>query len=376
MSLAARVRASVGFHGRQLALSVAHNVALAPNGIPDRPRVYLPSALHRRHPCWETYETHPPLAYVAYPVAEMAHWFTCTPRLLRKSFIIEVEHVLAMGRDISDWSRGLRAVTRINETIASDRCRDVLFFSRGLAEHSRPYVWPELWPKLSVVRLAYPSQDVYVPPPRPFTILTIASRWSDKGVPEVLDVFRALRQSFGREVRMILVCDVVPADVTLPDGVEHVNVPRMDDAMKALMYRAADALVLPCYSETICCFNEAYAFAVPVVTTRIHHGDEFVVEGETGHLVDAPVHSYSGGYGVRWRTWPEFLDDLARRRRRGELGPVVDATLEALRGMIRDRDRLARMRSAARRFHAAHLTPERRNEKLRAAYARATQSTP
>ena len=356
---------------RLLARAVPHNAALLRHGVPEGPRVYLPARWHRMHTCWDTYETHPPVPYAAYPLARLAHWFTCAPRISPKPFVIEVEHVLAMGGDVSDWPRGLAAVERINRTIASRRCRGVLFFSRGLLEHSRPYVRPELWPKLSVIHLAYPRQEVAEPPSGPFTVLTIASRWSDKGVPEALDVYRGLRQRFGREVRMILVTAVKPADVTLPEGVEHLDVAKLDAATRARVYRAAHALLLPCYSETICCFNEAYAFGVPVITTRIHHGDEFVREGQTGHLVEAPVHSYSDGYGTRWRTWADFLADLDRRRRRGQLRPVVDAALEAASGLIRDRDRLPAMRAAARRFHAARFSPEARNERLLAAYARA-----
>jgi len=37
------------------------------------------------------------------------------------------------------------------------------------------------------------------------------------------------------------------------------------------------------------------------ITTRIHHGEDFVREGDDGYMVDPPFFAYSDGLGTRWK---------------------------------------------------------------------------
>ncbi len=90
-------------------------------------------------------------------------------------------------------------------------------FSSGLVEHLKTFVSPDLWPKLDYVYPAYPLQPEYSRPSgEPFTVLTIASRFSDKGVPEALKAYGILRERHGERVRMRLICQDVPQGYPLP----------------------------------------------------------------------------------------------------------------------------------------------------------------
>lgn len=241
-------------------------------------------------------------------------------------------------------------------------------------EHFKGFLHADLWHKLAHVYPAYPTQPEYRRPPgEPFTILVIASRFSDKGVPEALEAYRILRERHGAAVRMLLVSQVVPPDYPLPKGVSHYNTPQMSEGLKAQIYRSSDVLFIPCYSETAACFTEASAFGVPVITTRIHHGDEFVRDGVTGYLLETPVFIYSADFGRRWRTAEDFLGDLVAMRERGELGGVVEQAVERLEAMMSGGVDLAAMRGAARRFHAERFSPEVRNHRLRQLYAAALE---
>lgn len=355
---------------RQAVRALRHNVALLRNGLGEAPRVYLSASRIAEHPTWRTYQSDPPTRYVAYPLARIGHWFGAAPRVLRKPFVVEVEHVLAMARDIGDWQRGLRSLDRINRDIAACECRVVLTVTEGTVEHSKRYVRPELWEKLDYVYPAYPAQDVRPAAARPFTIASIASRWSDKGMPEVLDAYAALRQRFGNDVRMTIVASKVPDNTVLSKDINVIEVARMDVAMKERIFRSADLLLLPCYSDTAACFPEAYAFGVPVISTRIQHGDEFVRDGRTGYLVDPPVFVYSDDYGRRWTSWQEFQADVERVRARGELRAVTEAMIDGATRLILDRCLHARMSSEARQFHRECFSIEARNEKLRRIYCR------
>lgn len=353
--------------------TLRHNMRLAARWRGDRPSVYFHDVTG--HGIWRTYSTHPPLRYAPYVIAELCHRLNRLPVRPWKTHVVEAEHVLytAPG-DMADWRRVVDNRAELSRLLGHERCKTLLTFSAGLVEHCKHYVHPHLWPKLDYVYPAYPSQpECERLEDAPFTILIIASRFSDKGIPEALRAHEILRRRHGAAVQTILVSQAIPRGYRLPEGVTHFNTPKMSEGLKARLYRSADVLLAPCYSETVACFTEAYAFGVPVITTRIHHGDEFVREGITGYLVDAPLFPYSDGFGVRWAGWEEFLSDLEIRRERGELDNVVDQVVDRLEGMVTGRADMAAMRGAARQFHAAQFSPEVRNRKLLRIYAEALE---
>lgn len=340
------------------------------------PRVYLHNV--HPHPVFGTYLSHPTMTYAPYPVAELCHWVDMLPKesLLRKPHIVEVEHPLIFSenrhRPMADWFRIYEDNVAINEKIARPECRRVITFSAGLVEHTKQFVHRDLWHKLEFAYPAFPAQPEWERQTgQPFNLLVIASRFSDKGVPEAIEAFRRLRERHGRDVTMTLVSQDVPAGYPLPEGLTLHDMPRMDKEFKQRVYRAADVLLLPCYSETAACFTEACAYGVPIVTTRIHHGDEFVKDGVNGHLLHAPVFIYSQDYGTRWRTAEEFWADLNAMRERGDLEGVTEQIVDRIERMMNDSTEMQSMRDQARRMHRERFSPEVRNEKLSRLYLEA-----
>lgn len=364
-----------------------YNLRFAARWRGQRPAVYLHNFMPS--PIWNTYKTHPPLRYAPYPIAQVCHWVTDPhlpwklPSLRAKSHIHEIEHVQILPdklapfpnqHPMNNWHRVIDERDLSNRFVARDECKAVVTFSRGLVEHFKLFLDPELWHKLDYVYPAYPTQPAYQKREgATFTILVIASRWSDKGMPEALRAFDILRQRHGARVRMNLVSQAVPPGYVMPEGVEVCDVVLMTPELKARMYREADVLLLPNYGETAACFPEAYAFGVPVVTTRIHHGDEFVREGKTGHLIDTPIFAFSEKFGTYYKTATEFLDDLAAMRERGDLETIVTQIVDRLEEMIAGRTDMAAMRSAARCFHEESFSPKQRNRELRRIYTAAAR---
>jgi glycosyltransferase involved in cell wall biosynthesis len=350
-------------------------VQMTINGLGQKPQVYFPRYLTKRHNAWRTYATYPPLRYTSYPLAELCHWVNLVPDRPRQPCVAECEHILALARDITSWQTGLQNLDLINQLVAQDRCRFVFTYSAGLVEHSKRYLRPELWHKLGHIYLCYPHQADYTRPPEwPFTILTIASRYSDKGLPEALQAFRVLRERHDGQVRLLLVSQAVPPNCRLPDGVVHYDTPRMSEELKAQLFQSAHVLYIPCYSDSVVPIVEASAYGVPTLTTRIHHGDEYTQDGMTGYLIKPPVYSYSADYGVRWKSWPEFLADLDGMRERGEFQTVVDQSVDRLEAMFNDRARLIEMGQAARALHAVRFSPEARNRRLLRLYEAALKT--
>ena len=359
---------------------------------PELPAVYFPYRIEHIHQVWRSTIANPPVNFAPYKSAQLSHFLNWGPldkaeicfvpphngRLKKvrvpgcpKPFVIEAEHLLAIAGNIADWQWGLRHTDHINRIVEQDECRAVCVLSLGLLEHGKRYLRADLWPKLHQVNIAYPAQSSYVVPDRPFTILTVASRFYDKGIPEAIEAFRALRARHGKAVRMVLVCHVLPANYALPDGIEVHSVFPMNEEFRQTIYRGADVFVLPVYSDSCGCFVECMAFGVPIITTRITHGDEVVRDGFNGFLVETPLYSYSEEYGVKWKVWADFVADCERRSTSGELATVVSQIVERLEVLMKDRVTLENMRSAARTHHAQNFSTEVRNEKLRKIYRHA-----
>ncbi len=172
---------------------------------------------------------------------------------------------------------------------------------------------------------------------------------------------------------MVIVSSRVPEGLHVPDGVTVCNTRRMSPALKASIYRSADVVVVPSYSETVGNYPEAYAFGLPVVATRLHHGEDFVSDGESGYLIDSPLCVYTEEFGTRWESYAEFLAELEQKREAGELAGVVNDLVDRLELMVSGTVDLDDLRRGARRLHAERFSIEVRNAKLRAIYNRALQ---
>ncbi len=271
-----------------------------------------------------------------------------------------------------EWARARGALPRAKERISADECRAVITYSPGSAEHFRQFLDPAVWDKLDYVFPAYPFQpEVARSREGVFTVLTIGDRFSDKGIPEALSAFEVLRARYGTRVQMVLVSSTVPSDYRLPEGVVVHDTPRMSPEHRSAIYRSADVLVELPYLDSLTCQIEASAFGVPVVATRIHHGEDFVREGVNGYLVDPPLYAYSEEYGRRWKLLSDFVAEVRTMREEGRLRSVVEQVVDRLDVMVSASDELDELREGARRLHAERFAPDVRNARLQAIYARA-----
>ena len=339
-----------------------------------KPRVYYSWAYNAgaHHPAFKTYDTHPPVRYTLYSLADICHFFNSVPDWNKKPFVVEFEHVLALGGNIADWQHGLRRIKYIEDLLASDLCRVALAGSKGIINHSKRYISdPALHEKFDNLYYPYPTQPLRVMDlSGPFTILVIATRFYDKGIPVALKVFEVLRERHGSQVQMLLVCDCLPTGYPIPDGVTIYAVRPLSNTLKAKLYSNSHVLFLPVLSDSGGCFPEAYAYGTPVVTTRIHHGDEVVREGVTGFLVDPPFYSYSDGYGTRWKIWEEFVTDCKQSFETGVLNGLIEQSIDCIDRMISGGVDLRKMSAAAQTFHREVFSVEVRNRKLRQIYNR------
>lgn len=360
-------------------------------GRASRPRVALRNYFN--HPAWWMYRTHPPLRFAPSPMAELDHWVDMIPehnprngivdasrrsqRRAARPHVLEVEHwsVLTGGKgDQYYWELAAARRRRASARVRRSECRAVVTLSPGLVEHFRQFLSPDVWPKIDYVFPAFPAQrQVERPAEQPFTLVIIGNRWFDKGIPEALEAFQVLRGRYGRRVRMVVVSGHVPRGWRLPEGATLWHSFRMSSELKARLYRTADVVLIPAFTETLFNYVEAAAFGVPTVVTRLHHGDAFVREGESGYSIESPVWAYNEDYGTRWRTREHFRAEVQRMREAGQLAPVVEGIVDRVALMVSGEVDLKLLRDGARRLHAERFSPEVRNAKLRAIYARALE---
>lgn len=349
------------------------------------PRIALRN--HYNHPAWWTYRTHPPVPYAPSPLAQLDHWINRLPerngwsqtaapsrRALRRRdrpHVLEVEHwCFLTGARPDQWELALTRRGHAEDRLRAPQCKAVVTQSRGLLEHFRRFLAPDVCHKLHHIFPAVPSQpEAATVNGDTFTILAIANRLSDKGIPEALRAFAILRGRLGPRVRMVLVSGTARRwRRQFPPELEVVDTIRMNPELKAQVYRRADVLLEPTYSEGLANIPEACAFGVPTVATRIHHGEDFVQDGVSGFLVDSPLSAYSEGYGTRWRSWAKFMGEIDRMRAQGGLDRVMEGIVDRLEPMATGEIDLDHLRSGARRLHTERFSPGVRNARINEIY--------
>jgi glycosyltransferase involved in cell wall biosynthesis len=176
--------------------------------------------------------------------------------------------------------------------------------------HVMPYPVP-----LEGFAAHWPEERRARPGSEPVRVLFIGGDFGRKGGPELLEAWRAA--GLGAVARLTLVTESPLEAAGLPDGVEVRRGVRAYTPEWLALWRAADLFALPTRGEAFgMVFQEAAAAGLPAIGTALNAIPEIVADGETGVLVPP-----------------------------GE----VPALAEALRGMVRSRERRIEMGTAARR---------------------------
>jgi glycosyltransferase involved in cell wall biosynthesis len=140
-------------------------------------------------------------------------------------------------------------------------------------------------------------------------ILFVAVRWETKGGPALVEAFRRVLEVHPDASLTIVGCS---PDVDVPNC--HV-VGRVPLSELPRYYEEASILCVPTIREAFgCVFVEALSYGLPVVATRLGAISEFVIDGETGYLVE---HGDVTGLAERLIA---LLDDPALCRRLGLSG--------------------------------------------------------
>jgi glycosyltransferase involved in cell wall biosynthesis len=140
-------------------------------------------------------------------------------------------------------------------------------------------------------------------------IVFVGLRWAPKGGPHLVEAFRRVLQSHPEATLTIVGCS--PA-LDVPNC--HVA-GLVSPTETARYYEDASVLCLPTTREAFgSAFVEALSYGLPVVATNLGAIPEFVIDGETGYLID-----YGDVNGLAERLIA-LLDDPALCRKLGKRG--------------------------------------------------------
>lgn len=166
------------------------------------------------------------------------------------------------------------------------------------------------------VECVYAGTNVAAPDPRiratrraNKTVLFVGVVWERKGGPALVDAFEQVRRVHSTAELVIVGCS---PEIRAP-GCKVIG--RIPLTEVSAHYERASVFCVPTRIEPFgIVFIEALAHAVPVVATRLGALPDFVIENETGYLVEPDD---SAALAARLIT---LLDDPARRERLGEAG--------------------------------------------------------
>ncbi|MFL5906716.1 MAG: glycosyltransferase family 4 protein [Solirubrobacterales bacterium] len=320
------------------------------------------------HPVLIPNFTHPPLRYCTRREARLYHWWHSPDVIDETPFVLEpLDHVFAPTRE-GNPGNAIRMREELRAFYADDRCRRVLITSTGQLELFR-YYFPEFDHKFTVVppgctpRLSGPSNSNAEP-----VFLCVATVYAQKAVDLVVDAWTATATG---GARLVLVCADFPPERV--EGAERAGI-EIIGAERPLRYRAiqrlyedADVAIVPLHTDALGAYMDAIAHGLPIIAMRSQHSADFTAKG-AGLECDVPLYLYDPeGFGVRWSTWEEFMEQVTEAKRQGLFIPTVEQLSSAIERLLDPATRTEMSERAAdlcrERFHV-----DRRNALLRSVY--------
>ena len=322
------------------------------------------------HMVWRSYHTHPPVTSVPRSKARLCHFIHFVPKDNSTPFIKETPHILFTAGLSRNCTATLKQAPRIERQFHSEDCKAVFVLSDSALRQASYHIdTTGIEDKLHIVLPAHVDRaDKTYEHPGPFTILTISNRFWARGVPLAIEVFRNLRKKYGKAIRMKLVCEDVPANYPLVDGLEVITTHRLKGQLKHRLYGEADVFLLLSFMQ-FGVVLETMAYGVPTVSTPNYDRGGWILPGQTGLIVEPPFHHYGKSWGIEWKTYKQFQQMVRARFKRGDLSYMVTEAITHIEFLMNNPDQLKKIGQAAQRQQREKHSISYRNEQVRQIYA-------
>ena len=329
--------------------------------------IYLDN--RRRHTAWRSYVTDPPVVSVPLEEALLCHFVRDLPGGHNGPFIKTIQHILWVDGISRNYTRRLAEAPRLEQEFRSDNCKAIFCPAMNQLRQASRYIDTSgMEDKLHLVPPGVWNQpDNPHDHTGPFTIMTVSNRFWGRGVPLDIEVFRILRKRYGKAVQMKLVCNNVPKNYPLVEGIEVFRMKRMPNKLRRRLYRESSAFLLLSLHEFSVTL-EALAYGVPMISTPAGEKASYGLLGETEFIVEPPFRLLDESWGKKWKTWDEFQGIVKREFEKGALSYMIEEGVAHVEFLMNNPDEVKRMGAAAQAHQRAHHSPESRNVQVRQIY--------
>jgi len=320
---------------------------------------------------WKSYRTHPPVTYVSREKAKLCHFIGHVPSDNNKPFIKEIEHILYVPGMSRNYTWRLQKAPRIEQEFRSVNCKAIFGAADSVLRQVSYHIDTSgMENKLHLVYSACSDQpDNLHQHSDLFTILTISNKFWGRGIPLAIETFRALRAKYGKTIRMRLVCEDVPADYPLVEGLELIQVNRLDSQLRRKLYQEANIFLLLGLMQFGVAL-ETMAYGIPTVSTPNCDKGGWILSGQTGLIVEPPFSLYDKGFGIEWKTWNQFCGIVKMRFERGDLSYMIEEAIAHVEFLMNNPDKLQLMGQAAQKQQRTKHSYKVRNKQVLQIYTR------
>ncbi len=289
------------------------------------------------HPFFKrTYYNFSPLIYDNYKNARLCHWIH-HPRKLEKPFILEPnDHPYAPASKSEPWEN-IERHNEIAEVYLNPLCKKIIVESPGQMKLFDYYYGNihSIIDKCEIINIGalYARVDWISKIKRirdnEFNYICLASDFQKKGVDLVIEAWLRFFKT-GMKNTLYLACPDIPSsyeEKMRKSNIIHIKKAPLSVNEKIKLHSLCDISIAPLHVDGGANISEAFENGLTVITMRNQRSE--------GHnlfnnciVIDVPFYFYDTfGYGIRWKTFNDFFDQIAESKNKGEFETVVDGFL-------------------------------------------------
>jgi glycosyltransferase involved in cell wall biosynthesis len=332
------------------------------------------------HAFWITYKTNPPIKYQKIKFrTKLQHVFNRIPKNRSIPYILDFEHILHLSDYSRDYVKMLDARDAIKSAIEDDNCAAIVGPSYGSLEITRRYYSDIEFLRKKFIRIA-PAISVdserkkLNSSQKSFKILNVGNKFWGKGTHIALKVFSLLKQKSNINVELIIVCNDVPVDIVLEEGVTLIKSSKLDISTKNHLFRTSQVFLFPCLHDSFGVYLECLSYGLPVITTNIYDKSEIVINNNTGYLLDTPIQLYDNGFAKQWHNWDEFQKTVRLAFIDGQFNDMIYEMVEKVEYLIENRRELNILSENSKDFCLDQLHFVKKNNLVREMYEEALKN--
>ena len=269
---------------------------------------------YSEHTVLNSYNDHSPIKYVNKYFSKIHHFINHVPIGWKKPFIIEFEHFLFFChyREYRNYKKMIEGINTAKQLLESNLCKGIIIWSQGALKEMEKYIDTSSIKKIYLIRPTIKEVDlIHIENNKSFRILNIGNRFWSKGTFMVIEAFKIFNKKY-KNSTLTIVCNDIPADFIIPDGVIINNTSKLKNKFKLELFANSDVFLHPSLQDAYGVYIEALAYKLPTISSPIYDKDEVILNNNCGYLVNSPFTLFDSNIGVEFKNYEEFVDMIKK----------------------------------------------------------------